>query len=82
MSNTNILLNGLQGEERKNMEDAIRRASVFLKAVEERIKNELESEQDPDFDSPSWAYKQAYMLGYRKGLTKLLKYAILTPSKE
>lgn len=82
MANTNILLNGLKGEARKEMEDAIRRASPFLKAVSQRIEEELKQESDPDFDSPSWAYKQAYQLGYKRGLTKLLKYAILLPSKE
>ena len=82
MASTNILLNGLKGKERQDMEDAIRRASAFLKVVSKRIEDELNQEIDPDFDSPSWAYKQAYQLGYKKGLTKLLKYAILTPSKE
>lgn len=82
MANTNILLNGLKGEARKEMEDVIRRASPFLKAVSQRIEEELKQESDPDFDSPSWAYKQAYQLGYKRGLTKLLKYAILLPSKE
>ena len=82
MANTNILLNGLKGQERKDVEDAIRRASTFLSLVSKRIEEELKQESDPDFDSPSWAYKQAYQLGYKRGLTKLLKYAILLPSKE
>lgn len=82
MSNSNILLNGLKGQERKDVEDAIRRASTFLSLVSRRIEDELKQESDPDFDSPSWAYKQAYQLGYKRGLTKLLKYAILLPSKE
>ena len=82
MSNNNILLNGLKGEERTRMEDVIKRASPFLEIVSKRIEEELKQEQDPDFDSPSWAYKQAYYLGYKRGLTKLLKYAILLPSKE
>lgn len=82
MSNSNILLNGLKGQERKDVEDAICRASTFLSLVSKRIEDELKQESDPDFDSPSWAYKQAYQLGYKRGLTKLLKYAILLPSKE
>jgi hypothetical protein len=82
MSNSNVLLNGLKGQERKDVEDAIRRASTFLSLVSKRIEEELKQESDPDFDSPSWAYKQAYQLGYKRGLTKLLKYAILLPSKE
>ena len=82
MASTNILLNGLKGKERQDMEDVIRRASAFLTVVSKRIEEELKQETDPDFDSPSWAYKQAFQLGYKKGLTKLLKYAILNPSKE
>lgn len=82
MTTTNLLLNGLKGEERKRMEDAIRLASTYLSVVSKKIEEELSQETDPDFDSPSWAYKQAYQLGYRRGLTKLLKYAILNPSKE
>jgi len=82
MTTKNLLLNGLQGKERQEVEDAIKRASAFLKLVSERIEDELKQEQDPDFDSPSWAYKQAYQLGYKRGLTKLLKYAILSSSKE
>lgn len=82
MTNKNVLLNGLKGEDRKRMEEAILRASMFLDIVSKKIKEELEQEVDPDFDSPSWAYKQAYQLGYKKGLTKLLKYATLIPSKE
>lgn len=82
MTATNILLNGLKGKERQDMIDAIQRASTYLSVVRKRIEEELGQETDPDFDSPSWAYKQAYQLGYRRGLTKLLKYAILNPSKE
>lgn len=82
MSSVNILLNGLKGEERQRMETSIRRASSFIKEVSKRIEEELKQEEDPDFNSPAWAYKQAYKLGYKKGLTKLLKYATLLPSKE
>ena len=82
MTSKNVLLNGLTGEDRQKMEDVIHRASVFIEIVSRKIKEELEQENDPDFDSPSWAYKQAYQLGYKKGLTKLLKYATLIPSKE
>ena len=57
-------------------------AAILKHGVIPRIEEELKQESDPDFDSPSWAYKQAYQLGYKRGLTKLLKYAILLPSKE
>lgn len=80
--NMNPLLNGLTGKDRESAEEAIRRANDFIAMVRPALEKELEREEEPDFDCPSWAYKEAYFLGYKKGLTKLLKYAILKPSKE
>lgn len=40
--------------------------------VEEEIKN-LDNITYEEFDSPSWAYKQAYKLGLQEGLRKLNK---------
>ena len=40
--------------------------------VEEEIKR-LDSISSEDFDSPSWAYKQAYKLGLKEGLNRLKK---------
>ena len=59
MSNNNVLLNGLKGEARKEMEDVIKRASPFLEIVSKRNEDELKQENDPDFNTPSRAYKQA-----------------------
>lgn len=78
----NPLLNGLVGKDRTNAEEAILRAKDFIALVRPVIQRELDREEEPDFNCPSWAYKQAFALGYKKGLTKLLKYAILKPSKE
>ena len=78
----NPLLNGLVGKERQSAEEAIVRAKDFINLVRPVLQRELDREEEPDFDCPSWAYKEAFHLGYKKGLTKLLKYAILKPSKE
>lgn len=78
----NPLLNGLTGKERENAEQAIQRAGDFIAMVRPLLEKELERDEEPDFDCPSWSYKEAFYLGYKKGLTKLLKYAILKPSKE
>lgn len=78
----NPLLNGLTGKDRETAEQAIQRASDFIAMVRPVIENELVRDEEPNFDCPSWAYKEAFFLGYKKGLTKLLKYAILKPSKE
>lgn len=81
-TNNNVLLNGLKGKDREAAEQAIKRAASFIAMLRPVIEKELSREEEPDFDSPSWAYKEAFNLGYKKGLTKILKYAILKPSKE
>lgn len=79
MSNSTnaLLLNGLKGVERQNMINQIVASQPLLKRLEELLKKELESDTEPDFDNPSWAYKEAYNIGYKKGLTKVLKYVII-----
>ena len=77
MSANALLLNGLKGAERQLMINQITASQPLLNRLEELLKKELESETEPDFNNPSWAYKQAYELGYRKGLTKVLKYVII-----
>lgn len=72
-----LLLNGLKGNERQQMLNQIAASQPLLKRLEELLKKELESESEPDFDNPSWAYKEAFNIGYKKGLTKVLKYVII-----
>ena len=78
----NPLLNGLKGKDREKAEEAILRAKDFIALLTPALDKELDRNEEPDFDCPSWAYKEAFYLGYKKGLTKILKYAILKPSKE
>lgn len=72
-----LLLNGLKGNERQQMLNQITASQPLLKRLEELLKKELESDTEPDFDNPSWAYKEAFNIGYKKGLTKVLKYVII-----
>jgi hypothetical protein len=72
-----LILNGLKGVERQNMINQITASQPLLKRLEELLKKELESETEPDFDNPSWAYRQAFEIGYKKGLTRVLKYVII-----
>lgn len=72
-----LILNGLKGVERQNMINQIAASQPLLQRLEKLLKKELESETEPDFDNPSWAYKQAFELGYKKGLTRVLKYVII-----
>ena len=72
-----LLLNGLKGKEREDMLNQITASQPLLKRLEELLTKELKSETEPDFDNPSWAYKQAFNIGYKKGLTRVLKYVII-----
>lgn len=72
-----LLLNGLKGKEREDMLNQITASRPLLKRLEELLAKELKSDTEPDFDNPSWAYKQAFELGYKKGLTRVLKYVII-----
>jgi hypothetical protein len=48
----------------------------LIDMLKEEIKD-LDIINDEDFDNPSWALKQAYKVGYKKGLTRLIEYGIL-----
>lgn len=77
MSNA-LILSGLKGEERKRMEIALGNAKAVFKRLQELIEKELEKESVPSFDSLNWAEEMAYTVGYQKGLTRALKYVIIT----
>lgn len=77
---TSPLLVGLKGNDRDIMINQLLASQMLLKRMREVIEkeiNSLDSESSQDFDSPSWAYKQAFRLGQKKGLTNLLKYVII-----
>lgn len=50
---------------------------IKLKECIEEDMNKLDIVHDEDFDNPSWALKQAYKQGLKKGLTKLSEYVII-----
>jgi len=78
---THPILSGLKGNDRDLMITQLLSSEILLKRLLYCIDKEIESVENstPDFDSPSWAYKQAYNLGLKKGLTMLKKYAIISP---
>lgn len=81
----NLLVNGLRGEDRTKALQDIKRARGFLKRLEAALQEELSRVEnrdasETDFDCPSWALKQAYFVGYKKGLTKVLEYAKIKQS--
>ena len=73
---TSPILSGLKGSERDLMVTQLLASEPLLKRIEEVVEKEikgLDSISYEDFDSPSWAYKQAYKLGLQKGLRKILE---------
>jgi hypothetical protein len=67
-------------EEKESFKKMLRDSQPLLKKIQELVEediNKLDIVDDDDFDNPSWALKQAYKVGYKRGLTKLLEYGIL-----
>lgn len=67
-------------EEKKELKRQIDLSQLLLNKLVELVQDDIESTDkvaDEDFDNPSWALKQAYKIGYKKGLTRLLEYGIL-----
>lgn len=56
---------------------------VFQKLIEmlEEDLSKVDFVADEDFNNPSWALKQAFKVGYKKGLTRLLEYGIMDIEK-
>ena len=70
--------------ERDNYKRMIDNAQpVFQKLIEmlEEDLSKVDFVADEDFDNPSWALKQAFKVGYKKGLTRLLEYGIIDIEK-
>lgn len=76
---TSPVLAGLKGNDREIMKAQLVASGPLLRRLEELIKKEIDAldTKDPDFNSPSWAYEQAFKLGLKKGLTSLSKYVII-----
>lgn len=73
---TSPILSGLKGSERDLMITQLLASELLLKRIQEVLEEEIKSLDNityEEFDSPSWAYKQAYKLGLQEGLRKLSK---------
>lgn len=67
-------------EEKKELKRQIDMSQLLLNKLVELVQDDIKDNDkvvDEDFDNPSWALKQAYKIGYKKGLTRLLEYGIL-----
>ena len=50
---------------------------IKLQEMLEEDFKKIEVVSDTDFDNPSWALKQAYKMGLKKGLTMIREYGII-----
>lgn len=81
----NKVLCRIEQAEKDNYKRMIDNAQpVFNKLIEmlEEDLSKVDFVADEDFDNPSWALKQAFKVGYKKGLTRLLEYGIIDAVKE
>jgi hypothetical protein len=76
----NKVLCRVNAEEKESFKRMLRDSQPLLQKIVELVNEDiskLDIVDDDDFDNPSWALKQAYKVGYKRGLTKLLEYGIL-----
>lgn len=69
-------LGTLKGDERENFKLSILSSKIVLDKLHEIVYNmykDRSREQISDYDSPSWAYKQAHTNGYLEALSKILE---------
>lgn len=70
--------------EKDNYKRMIDNAQPVFQKLIEMLQEDLDKVDfvaDEDFDNPSWALKQAFKVGYKKGLTRLLEYGIIDIEK-
>lgn len=80
----NKLLCRVDQAEKKHYQDMISIAQPVFNKLIEMLQEDLDKVDfvaDEDFDNPSWALKQAFKIGYKKGLTRLLEYGIIDVEK-
>ena len=81
----NKILCRVEQAEKKDYERMIKLAQPVFQKLIEMLQEDLDKVDfiaDEDFDNPSWALKQAFKVGYKKGLTRLLEYGIIDAVKE
>ena len=81
----NKVLCRVEQAEKDNYKRMIDNAQPIFQKLIEMLQEDLDKVDfvaDEDFDNPSWALKQAFKVGYKKGLTRLLEYGIIDAVKE
>ena len=81
----NKVLCRVEQAEKEDYDRMIKLAQPVFNKLIEILQEDLDRVDfvaDEDFDNPSWALKQAFKVGYKKGLTRLLEYGIIDVVKE
>jgi len=81
----NRVLCKVTGEDKEKIQQQIEGCQPLLRLIYQCCLEDyekMEKVEDEDFDNPSWALKQAYKVGLKKGLTKLLDYVIINIKRE
>ena len=81
----NKVLCRVEQAEKEDYDRMIKLAQPVFQKLIEILQEDLDRVDfvaDEDFDNPSWALKQAFKVGYKKGLTRLLEYGIIDAVKE
>lgn len=75
----NKLMCKIAPKDRKKYKELIKVSAPLLEKMQEVIDKSLKDleNSEEDFSKASWAYEQAFKLGYKKGLTELKKYVII-----
>ncbi len=72
-------------EDKQKIKQQIEACQPLLRLIYECCLDDYEKADkvnDEDFKNPNWPYEQAYKIGLKKGLTKLLDYVIINLNKE
>lgn len=66
---------GVKESDKRAFKESLQASSFILDKLAKICYNTLHKTiKEVDFDSPSWAYKQAYDLGYNKALEDVSKF--------
>ena len=71
-------------EERKNFADYVRNSKDLLDRLQDLCYNyiqDAEKSSSNDYDSPSWAYKQADKVGYIRAMKQIIELTKMERSK-
>lgn len=73
-----LLTNGLKTKDAEEVITRIKNSQALIELLKTAIDKEISKDFCTNFEEPSWAYRQAFEIGYKKGLLRFLEYVKLT----